>query len=168
MNKVVSGGQDGVDIIALRAAKEMGFETGGWMAYEWRTITGQHPEYGEKYGLKECEIPGYPVRTLRNVLLADATVVIAEHLGIGSGSLLTINRCRENKRPYVFVAWPLSDAMWPDKRQLVATFCQQYETVNFAGSREVDDPERLYSFLIEVMQFVKEGQHVGTESDQAQ
>lgn len=75
--KVISGGQVGVDIAALRAAKKVGVETGGWMPYGWETLDGPKPEYEQEYGMKEYKVRGYPERTKQNVISSDGTLRIA-------------------------------------------------------------------------------------------
>lgn len=65
--KIVSGGQTGVDVAALRAAKQLAIPTGGWMPLGWLTEDGPRPDFAELYGLLECQTPGYPHRTRANV-----------------------------------------------------------------------------------------------------
>lgn len=50
--KIISGGQIGADIAALRAAKEHGLETGGWATSRFMTRYGPLPSMGDVYGLK--------------------------------------------------------------------------------------------------------------------
>ena len=50
ISKVVSGGQNGSDQAALRAAKELQIPTGGWMPKDWMTLDGPRPEFEELYG----------------------------------------------------------------------------------------------------------------------
>jgi Circularly permutated YpsA SLOG family len=71
--RVISGGQTGADIGALRAAKAAGVETGGWMPKLWQTEDGFHPEYAKLYGLSEC-MGDYPARTRLNISDADAVL----------------------------------------------------------------------------------------------
>jgi hypothetical protein len=158
MKKCISGGQKGVDIIAVAVAKRLGFATGGTMARGWRTDEGPHPEYAEAYGMVECKAEGYAVRTLRNVKNADATVVIAENLAVRSGSMLTLRRCREFGKPYYFQAWPIPPEREIEKRQQMAAWLLGYETVNFAGNRAMTGIENLGAWLEIVFQCVREGQ----------
>jgi hypothetical protein len=76
LTKVISGGQTGVDIAALRAAKDAGIATGGWIPKGFRTENGFHPEYAEMFGLQETESADYPERTRRNVFEADCTILL--------------------------------------------------------------------------------------------
>ncbi len=77
LTKVISGGQTGVDIAALRAAKAVGLETGGWMPMGFKTEAGPRPEYADLYGMRETDSTGYPDRTERNVEWADCTILFA-------------------------------------------------------------------------------------------
>src|SRR5947207_10133539 len=106
MRKVISGMQIGVDRIAVETAKRLGFETGGLMPKGFKALDGLHPEFAEMYGIREMGKAGYRDRTIANVLEADATVVIAEHLSPGSGSTLTINTARSSGRPNMLILWP--------------------------------------------------------------
>jgi hypothetical protein len=80
--RVVSGGQTGVDVAALRAARRAGLQTGGTMPRGWRTLDGPRPGYAIEFGMVEHPFSAaYPARTLANVLAADATLRIAEDFG---------------------------------------------------------------------------------------
>lgn len=76
--RVISGGQNGVDLAALIAAKSAGLETGGCMPKGFRTLDGPRPEYAERFGMFEDQSSdAYPPRTHRNVRETDATLRIA-------------------------------------------------------------------------------------------
>lgn len=77
IEKIISGGQTGADIAALRIAKSLGIKTGGWMPLGFRTLDGDKPEYGDEYGMWEHSEHGYPPRTYMNVLESDGTVRFA-------------------------------------------------------------------------------------------
>jgi hypothetical protein len=81
--KIISGGQTGVDQAALRAAKECGLEIGGWCPPGRECETGTIPE---EFPLQETEqerspdAPGVPrsQRTEWNVRDSDGTLVITD------------------------------------------------------------------------------------------
>lgn len=75
--RVVSGGQTGVDIAALRAAKARGIPTGGTMPKGFRTLAGPKPEWAAEFSLVEHTSADYPPRTFKNVDDSDVTVRIA-------------------------------------------------------------------------------------------
>jgi hypothetical protein len=84
---ILSGGQTGVDQAALRAARAVGFETGGWAPLGWETEAGPAPWLAD-YGLVECPEPGYPARRRRVVLEADTMILIGDRKSPGSIGLL--------------------------------------------------------------------------------
>lgn len=75
--KIISGGQTGVDVAALRAAHALGIPTGGIMPKGWRTIDGPRPEYARLYGMTESPFVDYQRRTFANAGSAHATLRIA-------------------------------------------------------------------------------------------
>jgi predicted Rossmann-fold nucleotide-binding protein len=86
--KVISGGQTGVDIAALRAAKALGIPTGGTMPKGWRTLAGPRPEYRDLYGMVEHMSESYAPRTYANAAAADVTIRIAANFG-SAGEICT-------------------------------------------------------------------------------
>lgn len=94
--KIISGGQSGVDVAALRAAKAAGLETGGWAPKGWLTEDGPAPWLAD-FGLKECERAGYPARTFANVKACDLCVLLyAERQANSAGTSLTRQACRSH------------------------------------------------------------------------
>ncbi len=75
--RIISGGQTGVDIAALRAAKARRIPTGGTMPKGFRTLIGPMPEWALKFGLAEHTSPAYPPRTYQNVRDSDMTIRLA-------------------------------------------------------------------------------------------
>ena len=73
LEQVISGGQTGVDQIALLIAQALGYKTGGTVPKGWRTDDGPAP-WLSIYGCVESYDTGYRVRTIKNVRDADATV----------------------------------------------------------------------------------------------
>jgi hypothetical protein len=96
LQKVISGGQTGVDIAALRAAQWAHLPTGGWCPRGWRTESGPQPELQE-FGLCEHESHRYPARTAANIRDSDGTLVIADKLD--AGSRLTLELCAQMRKP---------------------------------------------------------------------
>jgi len=70
LEKIVSGGQAGVDRAALDAAMALGIDIGGWCPRGRRAIDGEIPA---KYPLKETRGKSYQTRTMWNVRDSDAT-----------------------------------------------------------------------------------------------
>jgi hypothetical protein len=93
LEKVISGGQTGVDQAALHAAEQLGIETGGWAPKGWRTLDGPRPTLGSRWGLKEFPRGGYKERTWQNVEDSDCTLQIAMNFG-SPGERCTANAIR--------------------------------------------------------------------------
>jgi hypothetical protein len=76
LNTIWSGGQYGVDIAALAAAKDCGLQTGGWVPRGWKTKWGPRQQLA-KLGLKEHSSVQYSPRTYANVKDTDGTLILA-------------------------------------------------------------------------------------------
>src|SRR5687768_8696791 len=89
---VISGGQTGADQGALSAAKELGIATAGTAPQGWITEQGPQEQLLRAFGLKECEEPGYPARTRRNVVDADGTLLVGPYADGGSELTVAITQ----------------------------------------------------------------------------
>jgi len=99
IEKVISGGQIGADIAALRAARKLDVPTGGYMPLGWLTIKGPRPEYEPWYGMVEASVPGYPFRTMMNVRESDGTLRFATSWD-SRGELATLREIRKYRKPH--------------------------------------------------------------------
>jgi predicted Rossmann-fold nucleotide-binding protein len=79
VEKVISGGQTGVDQAGLRAAKDSGISTGGWLPNGCITLEGSCPDLLELYSMQEHPRKGYPARTEANVRDSDGIIRFAEN-----------------------------------------------------------------------------------------
>lgn len=129
ITKIISGGQSGVDRAGLEAAFDLGVETGGTAPKSWRICLqdgsdGSDPELGTKFGLVEHFSYDYPPRTRQNILDSDRTV----WFGFKSpGSLITINTCIKQRKPYI---------LNPSDQQLADWILENNISVlNVAGNR---------------------------------
>lgn len=142
LEMVVSGGQTGVDQVALKVARELHYRTGGVAPKGWRTDDGPAPWLAD-YGLTEHKVSSeYRPRTYENVRIADATVIFdaeadaageyAETTG-SPGCRLTRRFCQDLNKPY----W-----INPSVSEL-QDFLIKYEVVilNVAGNRLRTHPE---------------------------
>ncbi len=95
LEKIVSGGQTGVDRGALDAALACGFPCGGWCP------AGRLAEDGpiaDRYPLRELPGGGYLDRTIRNLEDSDGTLVL--FFGdLEGGTQQTVLHCRKRTRP---------------------------------------------------------------------
>lgn len=143
IEKVVSGGQTGVDRAALDVALELGLACGGWCPQGRRAEDGP---LDARYPLTETPWWGYPQRTEWNVRDADGTLVLtlAE---ADRGTALTIELAVRHGRPCLVVDLgndpdPALARSWADENGV--------QILNVAGPRESSNPgayARASSFL---------------------
>jgi predicted Rossmann-fold nucleotide-binding protein len=100
IEKVVSGGQTGVDRAGLDAAMEAGIPVGGYCPKDRLSEDGTVPEC---YPLIELSRGGYPARTEKNVMESDGTLVL--NVGrLSGGTRVTVDCAKKHGRPYLVVA----------------------------------------------------------------
>ena len=101
LTKIISGGQTGADEGALLAARELGYNTGGYCTVGYVTSKGKNPALGTVFGLQEIETSTskvsamYIQRSKMNVDKSDGTIVF--RLRSSPGTDKTVNYCL-NKR----------------------------------------------------------------------
>ncbi len=133
MERIVSGGQSGVDRAALDVALELGIRCGGWCPRGRLAEDGRIPD---RYPLRETPSADYAQRTEWNVRDTDATLVL--HRGrLRGGTALTVALARRLGRPCLTV--DLAEAadaagihVWLAERRVAA--------LNVAGPRESQAP----------------------------
>lgn len=141
IRRIISGGQTGADIAGLRAARACGIRTGGWAPKGYITERGPRPfVLGQIYGLREDSSERYPSRTLKNVMMADATLIITDSLGSG----LTAKMCLQNHKPAMQIATSDLVASLKGHSGLIEVlqwvFARQPKVINIAGNRESKAP----------------------------
>lgn len=99
LEKVISGGQTGADIAGLKAAKLLGYKTGGYAPKNYKTLDGPNYELKTEFGLEEIESSYYPERTERNAKESDGTIRIASDF-FTAGEKCTLKFIRKHKKPY--------------------------------------------------------------------
>lgn len=133
IEKIVSGGQSGVDRAALDAAIEHNIRHGGWCP------KGRMAEKNEtipmKYDLRETSSSDYPERTRMNVEDSDGTLIIVDNLPIeeGSGTELTKNIARSIGKPILVVNISVKNDF---KAILQWISSYNIQILNVAGPRE--------------------------------
>lgn len=109
--RILSGGQTGVDRAALDFAIAQQIPHGGWCPAGRRAADGV---LDARYQLMETESSGYRQRTKRNVLDADATLIIYRDR-LEGGSLLTRDLAAGHGKPLL-----LCNLHAPAEEQLAA------------------------------------------------
>ncbi len=140
VQKIVSGGQTGVDRAALDAAIALGIDHGGWCPLGRRAEDGRIPAV---YQLVETESADYKVRTERNVIDSDGTLILARG-PLSGGTLLTRAFAEERGKPCLTIDL-LQLANDVRRRQAVDEVCRWLQShgvtiLNVAGPRESQNP----------------------------
>lgn len=167
LTTIISGGQDGADIAALRAAKRVGLATGGMAPTKFWTMHGTDRTLHTLYGLKEIKNVGRGTgliqRSQANVNNADATLAVRLHASSGTDSTIgyaetgrwaptrglvdrdggscIVNLSHGIHKPVIVLCrMPTSVEMAPTTR----AFCDfirshHVRTLNVCGHRDVDE-----------------------------
>ena len=146
IEKIVSGGQTGVDRAALDVALELGIPCGGWCP------KGRKAEDGPidiRYPLNETRSADYRIRTERNVRESDGTLIFTWGKPKG-GTALTTRFAQKYRKPYLVV-----DLCEEGNPEVVKKWGEvsKIRVLNIAGIRESERPgiyHRTVEFLREV------------------
>ena len=133
VQKVVSGGQTGVDRAALDVALELGLARGGWCPKGRKAEDGR---IAPQYPLKETPSVEYEQRTEWNVRDSDGTLVLTWGRPT-EGTAFTIEVARRLGKPCLVI-----DLAAQTSGTTVCTWAQDHEirTLNVAGPRESKSP----------------------------
>ena len=151
LERIVSGGQTGVDRAALDAAAAAGLAIGGWCPAGRRAEDGP---IDAAYPLKETPEAGYVQRTAWNARDSDATLVLSWD-GLEGGTAQTVRYLADLGRPYWIEALDEDPQPAPVRDWLREGGVQ---VLNVAGPRASKVPvvyEQARSFLERV--FAEEG-----------
>jgi hypothetical protein len=146
LEKIISGGQTGVDRAALDAAFRVGMPIGGWCPRGRRAEDGVVPN---GYPLRETPTTEYTERTHFNVRDSDATLVLVRG-PLDGGSLYATKVARQMGRPCSVV--DLSEANGVESA-VAFIRSTNARVLNVAGPRESKSPgvyERALAFLQDV------------------
>lgn len=135
--KIISGGQTGVDRGALDACIEKKFPCGGWCP------KGRLAEDGPidlKYPLKETDSKSYEFRTKLNVKDSDATLIIVHDI-LSGGTLTTWIQATVRNKPLKVVHFEKFNMK--NKPEEISAWISEngIQTLNVAGPRASDWPE---------------------------
>jgi len=130
--RIVSGGQTGVDRAGLEAAIALGIEHGGWCPLGRLAEDGTIPS---RYQLREIGSSDYKVRTAQNVADSDATLILHER-PLSGGTRLTQRLALRARRP--LGVFRIGEENVDAVRRWLAEL--RPEVLNVAGPRESLDP----------------------------
>ena len=134
IQKIVSGGQTGVDRAALDAALALAIPCGGWCP---KGRLAEDGPIADRYPLQETTTIDYAVRTEWNVRDSDATLIINRG-ELEGGTRLTVELARRHQRPCLVV-----DPDRPSAIEDINTWLDDHDirVLNVAGPRASKDPE---------------------------
>ncbi len=146
IEKIVSGGQTGVDRAALDWAIKAGVAHGGWCPRGRLAEDGRIPS---QYDLTETPSDDYAVRTQWNVRDSDATVIMSLHRSISGGTELTCMLAVASGKPWTHVH---ADRGIEMAARQVRDFLSEnsVKILNVAGPRESEAPD-VGRFVMDVL-----------------
>lgn len=133
VRRIISGGQTGVDRAALDAALELGIEHGGWCPLGRLAEDGFIPA---RYALRQTPSSQYAVRTERNVIDSDGTLILFRR-ELAGGTDLTRQFCLRHRKPLLLIDLA-AEADVDAVRTWIAS--NRIATLNVAGPRESTSP----------------------------
>ncbi len=147
-DRLVSGGQTGVDRAALDVAIALDLPCGGWCPKGRRAEDGP---IDARYPLKETPSADYAERTAWNIRDSDATLIISPEPLTG-GTKLTADLAERQPRPWLAVD-AVSDA---DAMTRVRAWLDEHKpgVLNVAGPRASKTPDHYqvaYDFLMALL-----------------
>jgi hypothetical protein len=147
IQKVISGGQTGVDRAALDAALSNNIEIGGYVPRGRRAEDGK---IRKKYtGLSETDSEDYAERTRLNVINSDATLLITNG-ELKGGSKLTAEVAIKYRKPLIHV--DLSRSGPNETSAAIEEWLDELQprVLNIAGPRASEDAE-IYRLAYELL-----------------
>ena len=130
INKIISGGQTGVDRAALNVAISHGIPCGGWCPEGRKAEDGRIPD---RYPLCETDTDNYRDRTRKNILDSDGTLILCPKDEMDVGTLFTYEFCKKIKKS-VYVTDPADEIQIPHVIKWLIR--DNIHIVNIAGPRE--------------------------------
>lgn len=133
VNRIVSGGQTGVDRGGLQAAIALGIEHGGWCPQGRLAEDGEIPP---EFHLTETRASEYWVRTEQNVIDSDGTLLLYRK-SLTGGTKYTHKMAKKHSRPF-FEVDLTQDLNVHDVRAWLIEL--DIRVLNIAGPRESSQP----------------------------
>jgi hypothetical protein len=137
IDKIISGGQTGVDQAALDAAINLGIPYGGWVPKGRKTENGPLPD---KYTMRQMPTSNYSARTEQNVIDSDGTLIISRG-SLTEGSEYTRKMSMKHHQPWLHIE--LNKISKFHAAEIVVTWIieNKIKILNVAGPRASKDPE---------------------------
>lgn len=148
IEKIVSGGQTGVDRGALDAAIALNINHGGWCP---KGRIAEDGPIASTYRLQEMPQEDYSARTEKNVIDSDGTLILYRER-LSGGTLLTNRLAKRHGRPLHRVRLDRTIGYTDVLRWLREN---QVKILNIAGPRGSSHPKMhrdAYQFVINLMQ----------------
>lgn len=156
IERIISGGQTGVDRAALDFAIDQGIPHGGWVPKGRIAEDGQIPA---RYQMTEHVMSSYPPRTEANVRDSSATVIFTHGLlNDERGCLLTASFCLKLKRPYTVINVVKAVAQAAGAALHLLIRVHDPKVLNVAGTRGSRNPD-----LAKVRRILEHALHVGVK-----
>jgi len=149
IKRIVSGGQTGVDRAALDVAIKLGIAHGGWIPQGRLTESGVLPK---KYHLKETSSSEYSVRTEKNVIDSDGTLIIS-HGPLTGGSEYTREMAIRHNRPWLHIDLDRTIAFHAATAINKWILQKKIEILNVAGPRASKNPA-IYPDTLNILESV--------------
>ena len=151
IEKIISGGQTGADRAGLDAAMNRRIACGGWCPKGRKAEDGKIPD---KYPLTETSSADYIIRTEKNVVDSDGTIVFTFGMPTG-GSKLTVKYADKHEKPCLCI-----DLDKVAGEQTVEAICkwiknENIHVLNIAGSRESKSPgiyDKVYKIIDDILE----------------
>jgi hypothetical protein len=151
IDKIISGGQTGVDRAALDAALRLDIDCAGWCPLgRW----AEDGEIAEHYPLVETESPDPAERTSLNVSESEGTLVLADD-GLDEGSMLAVELAQKLGKSCLIFDFRGKGHV-SDVRDWIIR--DEIKILNVAGGRESTSPgiyELSLGFLTELLGSLK-------------
>ncbi len=153
IDKIVSGGQTGVDQAGLDVAIKLGIPYGGWIPKGRKTENGPLPQ---KYSMQEMPTSRYSDRTEKNVVDSDGTLIISRGQ-LTDGSEYTRKMAMKHHRPWLHIDIT-KDAKFHAATRIVSwIFDNEIRKLNVAGPRASKDPE----IYLDAMNIIESAYYLG-------
>jgi len=151
LEKIISGGQTGVDRGALDATLSAGFPCGGSCPADRKAEDGSIPD---RYPLVPLAQGGYRERTRQNVLDSDGTVILVDGRLTGGrltgGTRLTRICCLQVRKPLLLI--DAANFTVAEAAEVIVRFIDAHgiRTLNVAGPRSSTWPDA-HAFAFEIV-----------------